>query len=334
MNQKASAKQTIKQELDSMVKSQVIWGYSLAFVERERADFSYYGVMGSTAPYNRRPVRQGLFYDLASLSKVVGTTSRILQLVEEGEISLDTPVSQLLPRFSWNDITVGHLLLHCSGLPAEIANKHQLTRGNIFDRLYRTAPECEPGTQFIYSDVGYILLGLIIQQGIGLKKPESLKESFQRHVFAPLNMNHTSFPVPKQAELCIPTEMTEKRGLICGEIHDSKAWLLGQSGSAGLFSTLEDLAVFVQAYLTESDRLFSKETFRLIQNTEQFGRTYGWSREYGDKTLYHTGFTGTSILLDLNSAEGMILLTNRIHPSRNNPVFLEKRKELNQIWLS
>ncbi len=333
MNTEAATKQIIKQELETMVKDRVIWGFSLAFVEKEKADLSYHGVMGSTSPYDSLPVKKGLFYDLASLSKVIGTTSRILQLVEAHELSLDTPVAQLLPRFSWNAITVGHLLLHCSGLPAEIPDKYQLTWENILDRLYRTAPECKPEEQFVYSDVGYILLGLIIQEGIGLKNPESLGKSFQHHVFAPLNMNHTSFPVPAQKKLCLPTEMTEKRGLICGEIHDSKAWLLGQSGSAGLFSTLEDLTTFVQAYLTKSSKLFSKETFQLIQNTEQFGRTYGWSQEYGKGTLYHTGFSGTSILMDWNKSEGMILLTNRIHPDRNNLVFLERRKELNQIWL-
>ena len=185
-----------------MVKDRVIWGFSLAFVEKEKAALSYHGVMGSTSPYDSLPVKKGLFYDLASLSKVIGTTSRILQLVEAHELSLDTPVAQLLPRFSWNAITVGHLLLHCSGLPAEIPDKYQLTRENILDRLYRTAPEFKPEEQFVYSDVGYILLGLIIQEGIGLKNPESLGKSFQHHVFAPLNMNHTSFPVPAQIICC------------------------------------------------------------------------------------------------------------------------------------
>ena len=323
----------VRQELEALVRAHVIWGFSLAFVDGERTEFSYHGVMGSRAPYDGRPVEAGLFYDLASLSKVVGTDSRILQMLQEGDQTMAAPVSRLLPRFKWKNITVGHLLLHNSGLPAEIPDKGRLTRDNILDRLYGTAPECGPGERFVYSDVGYILLGLIIREGAGLKEQESLGESFRRHVFGPMKMDHTCFPVPEHKNRCVPTEETRKRGLICGEIHDSKAWLLGQSGSAGLFSTLEDLAVFVRAYLTESDKLFSRETFRLIRNTEQFGRTYGWSREYGRGTLYHTGFTGTSILMDCDGREGMILLTNRVHPTRDNTKFLEKRKELNQLWL-
>lgn len=330
---RAGTELTIRQELEAMVRDHVICGFSLAFVRPQTADLFYHGLMGSIAPYDSRPVEKGLYYDLASLSKVVGTASRILQLAEAGELSLDTPVSRLLPRFSWNAATVGQLLLHSSGLPAEIPDKYQLTRDNLLDRLYDTAPVAEPGEQFIYSDVGYILLGRIIQEGVGLKSPEPLGESLRRHVFEPLGMSHTSFPVPGLIPFCLPTELTEKRGLICGEIHDSKAWLLGQSGSAGLFSTLEDLVRFAQAYLTESKLLFSKNTFRLIRQKEQFGRTYGWSKEYGISTLYHTGFTGTSLLMDCSRSEAMILLTNRIHPDRNNSVFLEKRKQLNQLWM-
>jgi CubicO group peptidase (beta-lactamase class C family) len=333
MNRAETVGTAVRQELETLVSDRVIRGFSLAFVDREQAELSYHGVMGAMAPYSSRPVEKGLFYDLASLSKVVGTASRILQLAEEGQLSMDTPVSRLLPGFLWKEITVGQLLLHNSGLPAEIPDKPHLTRDNILERLFLTAPEAGPGERFEYSDVGYILLGLIIREGEGLKERMSLGESFRRHVFGPLGMDHTSFPVPEQAGLCIPTEMTENRGLICGEIHDSKAWLLGESGSAGLFSTLEDLVTFVRAYLTESDRLFTKETFRLIRETERFGRTYGWSREYGEGTLYHTGFTGTSILMDLDRSEGMILLTNRVHPDRDNPVFLEKRKKINQLWL-
>ncbi len=323
----------IRQELETMVQNRVICGFSLAFVRPKRAELLYHGMMGSIAPYDRRPVKSGLYYDLASLSKVVGTASRVLQLAESGELSLNLPVSRLLPRYSGNAATIGQLLLHTSGLPAEIPDKYHLTRDNFYDRLYNTAPVAKPGEQMIYSDVGYILLGLILQKGAGLNEPEQLGESLRRHVFAPLNMTHTSFPVPELASFCLPTELTKNRGLICGEIHDSKAWLLGQSGSAGLFSTLEDLVCFAQAYLAESERLFSKKTFRLIRETEQFGRTYGWSKEYGSETLYHTGFTGTSLLLDYNRSEAMLLLTNRIHPSRDNSLFLEKRKELNQLWL-
>lgn len=325
--------QRVKQELKQMIDEGVICGASAAFVTGEEAETWYYGAMGRIAPYDSRPVTAGLYYDLASLSKVVGTTSRAMQLIQEGEFGLDTPVDRLLPGFPWKDITAGNLLLHNSGLPAEIADKYTLTKENILERLYKTAPETAPGQRFVYSDVGFILLGLVISRGNGLKEQGTLEEIYRNHVFGPLGMEHTTFVTAGKEDLCLPTEKTEKRGLICGQTHDFKAWLLGQSGSAGLFSTLDDLVKFVRAYLNRSEKLFSEATYGLIYGTDENGRTYGWSKEYGEEHLYHTGFAGTSILIDGNAGEAMVLLTNRIHPDRNNQAFLEKRKELNRIWL-
>lgn len=333
MTDRRSVKEKIAERLEDMIHRGVIWGVSCGFADENGAEQSFHGVMGGVPPYDHRAVCGGLYYDLASLSKVVGTTSRVMQMVQEGALSLNMPVRSLLPDFLWDGITVGHLLLHNSGLPAEIPDKEQLNRENILKRLYQTEPVAAPGERFLYSDVGYILLGLLIQKGVGLKEHGTLEDIYQKHVFGPLGMEHTSFSVRGKENLCVPTEVTEKRGLICGQVHDSKAWLLGQSGSAGLFSTLGDVLWFVTVYLREDSRLFSKEIFQKIRETNVYGRTYGWSTEYGPDTLYHTGFTGTSILMDLKRREGMVLLTNRIHPSRENPAFLEERKELNRIWL-
>ncbi len=321
------------EHLRSLVEAKTLWGFSLAFVNERKTFLSYDGVMGQIPPYDRLPVKAGLCYDLASLSKVVGTASRIMQLVAEGAFTLDTPVKTLLPGFRHTYITVENLLLHNSGLPAEIAAKQTLTRDNIMERLFQTEPVYEPGTRFIYSDVGYILLGLIIKEGKGVPEKGSLEKSFKTHIFSPLNMAHTSFSV-FDTQQCLPTEKTLQRGLICGQVHDSKAWLLGESGSAGLFSTLEDMAAFAQAYLQEDPALFPPKIFRMIQETQVFGRTLGWSKEYGSHTLYHTGFTGTSMLIDRNRKEAMVLLTNRIHPARDNQKFLDERKKLNQLWLA
>ncbi len=152
------------EHLRSLVEAKTLWGFSLAFVNERKIFLSYDGVMGQIPPYDRLPVKAGLCYDLASLSKVVGTASRIMQLVAEGAFTLDTPVKNLLPGFRHKCITVENLLLHNSGLPAEIADKQTLTRDNILDRLFQTEPVREPGTRFIYSDVGYILLGQIIKK--------------------------------------------------------------------------------------------------------------------------------------------------------------------------
>lgn len=322
--------ETVLDEMaEQLVRDQVIWGASWGFVSDQGIRLKYAGKQGAVVPYCDRNVEAGMYYDLASLTKVIGTTTRILQLVEKGVISLSTPVKEILNRFSYGDVTVEHLLLHSSGLSAEIRNKESWDRENLLEYLYTTPREREAGEGFLYSDVGFILLGKIIEN----LDETTLEETFREHIFNPLGMMDTSYLVQESRERCIPTECTEQRGCICGEVHDSKAHLLGQCGSAGLFSTLEDVVKFVKAYLEHSRLLFGEETFEKLCSTIKFERTLGWSKEYGRDTLYHTGFTGTSILMDLKGRKGFVLLTNRIHPSRNNEEFLRMRKKMNEIYI-
>lgn len=315
---------------EQLVRDQVIWGVSYGFVSEQGIRLKYAGKQGVMTPYSDQKVEAGMYYDLASLTKVIGTATRALQLVEKGVISLSTPVKEILERFSYPDVTVEHLLLHTSGLPAEIRNKESWSRENLLEYLYTTPREREAGEGFLYSDVGFILLGKIIER----VDNTTLEETYQEHIFRLLGMADTSYFFQGGRDRCIPTECTEQRGCICGEVHDTKAYLLGQCGSAGLFSTLEDVAEFVKAYLEHSRLLFSEEMFETLCSTIRFGRTLGWSKEYGKDTLYHTGFTGTSVLMDLKNRKGFILLTNRIHPSRNNEEFLRMRKKMNEVYLN
>lgn len=313
-----------------MVKENIICGASLGVIEEEQETLWCCGNQGVLLPYCERRLEVAMHYDLASLSKVIGTTTRVLQLLEQKKMNLDTKVKDLLPQFPYEGICVEHLLLHNSGLPAEIRDKGNWTRENILELACTTQPEAEPGERFIYSDVGFIMLGKLIETVDAC----GLEESYQRHIFGPLAMHHTSFIPPEDKIVCVPTESTEERGCICGEVHDRKGWLLGPCGSAGLFSTLEDVMLFVRHYLRHSDVLFGTSVFELLEQKEQFGRTLGWSREYGSHTLYHTGFTGTSVLMDMEQRRGMVFLTNRIHPTRENTEFLEMRKEINVKFLN
>lgn len=315
--------------LTEMIEAHVISGASWAFVTDNDFDLYCSGMRGTIAPYGQERLGLGMYYDLASLTKVVGTTSRILQLAEKEKNFLNMPVRRILPDFSFPEVTVRNLLLHNSGLMAEVVDKEHLTRENIVSHVYETPQLFPCGEKFLYSDTGFILLGFLIQVLDGM----SLEESLQEHVFRPLGMDHTSYLTDRENRVYVPTECTEKRGCICGEVHDSKAYLLGQGGSAGLFSTLEDLAVFGRHYLSRSGELFGADIYRLLENTEVCGRTFGWSKEYGDGVFYHTGFTGTSMLLDMKEKRGFILLTNRIHPTREQVEFLEWRKKLNSFFL-
>lgn len=319
----------VEEAVGRAVEAGVICGASLGFIGPAGSRFCYLGRQGVVPPYCRLPIRKGLYYDLASLSKVIGTTTRILMMLEGKQLSLNSRISDLLPRFRYPEITVEHLLLHDSGLPAEIMEKENWSRETILALLYGTKPEGRPGERFIYSDVGFILLGKVIEALDAV----TLEESFQKHIFVPLNMQHTSYLTGEDKLSYVPTECTGERGCICGEVHDRKAHLMGPCGSAGLFSTLEDVIRFAGLCLEQSEQLFSKETFGLLWRKEKFGRTLGWSLEYGTGTLYHTGFTGTSILMDLKQGIGMVLLTNRIHPTRENEEFLIRRRKWNQMFL-
>lgn len=317
----------IQQYIHQMIADEVISGASYAlFTPYEKRTF-YEGVQGKMPPFSDIPLKEMMYYDLASLTKVIFTTTRILQLINEKKLCFDTKIQTILPRFQYSEITIEHLLLHRSGLPAEVMDKKTLTKENIIDRVYQTSLSYPTNTQCIYSDVGYILLGFIIKEIDGC----SLDESGKRHIFKPLGMNHTGYQIQDHREKFVPTEVHPIRGLVHGIVHDSKAYLLKESGSAGLFSTLDDLVVFAQSLLNH--RIFSSEIEKRLMDTNEEGRGLGWEKPYGNSILYHTGFSGTSILLDLSKKRGLILLTNRIHPHRDNVEFLNRRKVLNEIFL-
>ena len=320
--------ENIQCALHQYIQEHKICGASYAFLSDTSSRNYYDGTAGCIAPYHHQILEAGDRYDLASLTKVVGTTTRILQLIEEKKLSLHTPVSSILPKLQNNQICVEDLLLHRSGLPQDILHKETLTKDNIKDRIYAIKGSMDMYHKTCYSDIGFILLGFLIEAIDQM----SLEESMQMHIFKRLNMHDTSY-LCDDTKRYIPTEITIERGCICKEAHDRKAHLLGQSGSAGLFSTLDDLILFAQAILRQDEHLFHKETYLLLKQIEQEQRGLGWEKPYGCHVLYHTGFTGTSMLLDMEKKQGFILLTNRIHPTRHQTDFLEFRKKLNQIYL-
>ena len=318
-------KQAIKKDIDEVVKGGVVSGISAAFITEDAVDYHIVGMMGTVAPFNERPLRSRMYYDMASCTKVICTTTRIFQLIGEGKIDLEERVFNILPRFKFPTVTVADLLLHQSGLPADLKDKASLTRENIIDRVFATELVEDPGVVTAYSDVGFILLGLIVEAIDG----KDLASTYKEHILDPLGMNDSGYHV-KDKENCIPTEITTDRGLIWGETHDRKGHLLGaHCGSAGLFSTIEDVARFVQSYMFEKDVPIKDNFKKLILGTDIRGRTYGWDKKYGEGVLYHTGFTGTSILMDFNKMKGMVMLTNRVHPTRDNQSFIDWRNKLN-----
>ncbi|WP_212773226.1 serine hydrolase domain-containing protein [Polycladomyces abyssicola] len=287
-------------------------------------------------------------YDVASLTKLF-TATAVMQLVEQGRISLDVPVVRYLSDFTGEgkeSITIRHLLSHTSGLPANLPLYR--TPGPPEKRLrvaMEAKPVATPGTRCIYSDIGYMVLGELVHRVSG----KSLDQYMQEQILQPLSMSSTAFRPPSTWKARIaPTEeqTVPSRGLVWSEVHDENAWALGGvAGHAGLFSTVSDLARFGQMFLNEGSldgvRVLHpssvREMFRLqTPGLPHANRGLGWELhqpwymgEHADgKRAGHTGFTGTSIVLDRETGWMLIVLTNRVHPTREGPSISNMRKRL------
>jgi CubicO group peptidase (beta-lactamase class C family) len=278
------------------------------------------------------PMTEDTVFDLASLTKPIATATSLMILLEQGKFRLADRVSEYLPEFGQNSkdkITIEQLLLHTSGLVNDNpVDDYREGKENALKKIYRLAPATEPGTKFVYSDVGYIVLGELVQKIGG----ESLDRFSGKHIFEPLGLRHTTFkPQGALADRAAPTEQRDGRW-IQGDVHDPRAFLLGGvAGHAGLFSTADDLAVFAQMLLNQGElkgkRLLSPATVRIMTTPRAVPggwRALGWdvqttfSSNRGElfpfASFGHTGFTGTSIWLDPGSRTAVIFLSNRIHP--------------------
>jgi len=297
-----------------------------------------YGLKSETP--GEEAMELGTIFDLASLTKVVATTTIALHLVETGNWNLDNPVSKYLARFHNQDISLKHLLTHTSGLiPWTDLFSGTGCRDEALSRLFTDnwpilEPVVPPGERVIYSDLNFILLGLALEEVGG----GNLEQLAREHVFDPLGMANTGFkPEPEVKQRIAPTEDSPIRGeVIRGEVHDQNCYALGGvSGHAGLFSTAEDLGRFSGALLNggslDGNRILGEATVNLLSRNFTKGagdrRTLGWQLQgeeaetSGDllspESFGHTGFTGGSIWLDPANGLATVFLSNRVHPERN-----------------
>lgn len=288
-------------------------------------------------------------YDVASLSKVISTTTLVLKMVELKKIKFDDQVVQYLPRFKHQDITIKDLLAHQSGLPADIRNaKDLMNEQMVMDKIYDMDLVYQTKESIVYSDVGFILLGKIVE----VVSNETLDVLANKLIFEPLGMKHTSYH-PNKA-LCAPTEFRDDsvfKGLLKGLVHDEKAFALGGvSGHAGLFSTAYDIGLFMKAILTNefvlneaSINFMFEPVITKSVNDILVTRTYGWLKPYsggiaGDyhdfnQTIGHTGFTGCHMFIDRKNQIGFVLLSNAVHPKRSmNQIFSYRNVISNLIY--
>jgi uncharacterized protein YbbC (DUF1343 family)/CubicO group peptidase (beta-lactamase class C family) len=282
-------------------------------------------------------------FDLASLTKVIATTTAVMQLVEHGKIRLNDTVAKYLPEFGQNgkeDITVRQLLTHYSGLAPDIDLQPAWQgKETAYKLAFAEKPEAPPGSGFIYSDTNFIVLGALVEHVSG----ESLDHYSTAHVFSPLKMTRTRYVPPASWRPRIaPTQFDEHDHMLRGEVHDPRALRMGGvAGHAGLFSTADDLGKFAQALLDGGKGILSPLTVEKMTSPEQppnatAVRGFGWdidspfSSNRGDLlpvgSFGHTGFTGTSIWIDPTTRTYIILLTNSVHPhGQGNAVGLRSK---------
>ncbi len=261
-------------------------------------------------------------YDVASLTKVVGTTTAVMLLVEDGRMSLNDPVGRYLPEWRYGlkgQATIRHLLTHTSGLPAG-ANLWAPTPEDALGKALNLSLIATPGTRVTYSDIGFVVLWAAAEKAAG----EPLYRLLDRRVYSPLGMRSTTFLPGEGCSLCAPTSMRDDwSGLQRGRVHDPIARQLGGvGGNAGLFSTGHDLARYAGMLANRGEldgvRIFHASTVDAFTR-RQYGagsRTLGWDTAEDGATYGHTGYTGTSIWIDPVRGSWSVLLTNRVYEPR------------------
>jgi len=269
-------------------------------------------------------------FDLASLTKVVATTTAVMQLVEKGEVRLNDPVAKYIPEFAQNgkeDITVRGLLTHYSGLEPDLDLTHVWQgRDTAFSMAFAEKPVNPSGSRFVYSDINFITLGALVER---VSKVE-LDKYCAQNIFTPLKMARTRFlPPATWVPKIAPTEYDEQNRMLRGVVHDPSARRMGGvAGQAGLFSTADDLSKFARALIAGSSVLPSLLVEKMSTPQQPPAahelRGFGWDIDSPFSTnrgellpvgsFGHTGFTGTSLWIDPTTRTYIILLTNAVHP--------------------
>ncbi len=319
-----------------------------------RGTIAYHTAVGHYGVDDARPVNDSTIYDLASLTKVVGLTTAVMLLVADGSLDLDRPVVDYVPEFAQHrkgTVTVRQLLLHTSGLPPwRPLYQETESAAEALDSVMATALDTVPGARYAYSDLGAITLGKVVEAA----SDTDLDTFLAARLFGPLGMTRTRFNPPASwTDEIAPTEMDPWRGrIVRGEVHDENAARLGGiSGHAGVFSNGPDLIRFglwlLDAYhgrLQPNAAVYLPEevvrTFTARQNDpEGSTRALGWDtpsdqgrssagRSMSRQSYGHTGFTGTSVWTDPEREIVVVLLTNRVHPTRDNLAISRVRGEV------
>ena len=332
----------LNDRINELVTNEVIPGMTYAIIKDETVNIGSSGYK-SLVPQMMK-VTDDTIYDVASLTKVLVIVPLISKLVDKGIINFNDKVNKYLPRFKYSDITIYQLLTHTSGLPADLSSKEISSKEKILEQVYSLDKIYEPGSKVVYSDIGFILLGEIIEHIYH----QSLDRVAKEELFIPLEMDDTGYN-PLDKERCAPTEVTLDRGIVKGIVHDEKACSMnGVAGNAGVFSTAHDLGNFVSMILNNGmykDKIIISEDIinlwfePLIYESERnryrslcfIVGNNDLVIEEGNNVISFNGFTGPSISIDREHHLGIVLMTNRVHPTRDNRKISGERPKISNL---
>jgi CubicO group peptidase (beta-lactamase class C family) len=349
----------VARELEAAVTAGAFPG--AVIVVSRAGEVLYHAAFGSRTYDDGTPMRPDTIFDLSSLTKALATSTAFMLLVRERKVQLDDRVSRFFHNFGVHGkthVTFRHLLTHCSGLPAwrpyyrDVARIERQGRLNfvasrgakeyVYEQIHRERPEYETGARSVYSDLGFMLLGELIE----LLTRVPLDRFCHERIFRPLGLRSTAFvdielvrrgKLRPLAEAIAPTERCPwRRRVLCGEVHDDNAYAMGGvAGHAGLFANARDvdaLASRLRACWRGEDEFVAadivREFWRRDQTVPEATWALGWDTpspegssagtRLGPQAVGHLGFTGTSLWIDLERDVQVTLLTNRVHPRRDN----------------
>ena len=301
-------REAIFQKIQEQMAENLYLGASLSLYADGDWQDNYFG-----QTQEGQPTRAGLLYDLASVSKVVGVGTVLIFLLQAGKIELDTPLKRYYPAVADETLTIRQLVTHTSGIDPYIPHRDELDEAGLREAINQIRVTDQK--DFHYTDINLILLGFMLEEIYG----QSLGQIFQQQVFEPWQMKRTSFGPVTEA---VPTVKGQPAGLV----HDPKARVLGvHTGSAGLFSDLTDLQMFLQHYLEDDFAANLTQNF-----SPSKPRSIVWNLEDG-LWLDHTGYTGPFIMVNRKAQKAAIFLTNRTYLYDDRPLWIAKRRELRDI---
>lgn len=301
-------KQEIIQKIEQQIEAGIYPGASFAYYQNGSWSDWYFG---NSNPETGEKTREGLIYDLASVTKVVGVGTVLTFLWQEGKLDIDESISTYLPQATYPDISIRQLLTHVTDLDPFIPNRDQLTSDQLKEAMFHL--QRREKRTFLYSDVHFLLLGFMLE--VYFKK--NLDQIFQEEVFDLWEMRDTKFGPVSDA---VPTVRGQKAGVV----HDPKARLLGRhAGSAGLFSTVKDLKIFLEHYLQDNFAAGLSQNFSDLSDKE---RSLAWNLEAD--WLDHTGYTGTFIMWNRRKQEAAIFLSNRTYEKDERAQWIIDRNQV------